>query len=273
MKNHSIQVHNTDNIQLTQVPVGTTSSGGNSNSNNNNGLNNSAANSSTVQLSPASSISSLSSTNGVSANGQPQSGLSGTTPPQNNGNGMKSNFGLITIKSKNSNILATQKFVKLLTTQAAAQQQQQSNGTSPVDDTRLDLNGGGGIRANGLLQHSSSASAVGVSVGGGGGVTGNGGSLPSLVNLGILTPATSPRNGQTSSLLGGGNSNSSSSSGCSSMSSSSSSMESLPLTPVSPTIGKSEAFVGVAQDLMAAVGGVSLTGGGDVDDHNMSDDT
>lgn len=282
LKNHSIQVHNTDNIQLTQVPVGTGSTAGSISlstvGHNSNGSGSvAAANSSTVQLSPASSISSLSSSNGVSA-------ANGVSPPAN-GSGLKSNFGLITIKSKNSNILATQKFVKLLTTQAQAQQAQAQQQSSPVamavDDSRLDLSGGGGgggrATTNGLLQQSASASAVGgvaaatmatqATTNGGGG-----GSLPSLVNLDILTPATSPRNGTQ----GGGGGNSSSSSSNSSSSSGCSSMESLPLTPVSPTIGKAaaEAFVvGVAttQELLGS--GVPLLGGDGAEDQHMAEDT
>ena len=229
--------------------------------------NQAAANSSTVQLSPASSISSLSSSNGVSAaTALPLGGASSSptassvsgSPPNGTSPMQKSNYGLITITKGKSNIVTT-RCVKLLTAQAVAQQQQQQQqGASPptamsVDDTRLDLNGTTGGPGGRQLQHSSSASAV--------------------VNLGILTPATSPRNGQQQQMMGG----SATSSGCSSM-------ESLPLTPVSPTIGKDSTQFVTTQDLISANGGggnsvlaqvsaLMSAAVGDSDDHNMSDDT
>lgn len=216
-----------------------------------------ATNSSTVQLSPASSISSLSSTsNGVPALVTPTN----VATPIPCATSMKSNYGLITIKGKTNNILTTQKFVKLLAT--TTPNTTHPSGIAPAmassamimeDNSALDGNGGRSS-SNALLGQGGPPSQ----------------SLPNLVNLGILTPATSPRNGTTGQVGGtvmGVVAGSNSSSGCSSMSSmSNSSMESLPLTPVSPTIGKSEAFISVAQELIS---GSSVTDS----DHNMSDNT
>lgn len=165
-----------------------------------------------IQLSPASSLSSLSAnTNGIIINGGGGGGGGGGATAVATATGMKPNYGLITIKGKN-NILAGPKFVKLVATTT----------TASVDDGRMDghRNGGSG---GGLT----SGGQTGATILQSGGTQPQ--SLPGLLNLGILTPATSPRTNSTSST----------SSGCSSMSSAnssaSSSMELLPLTPVSPT--------------------------------------